>query len=161
MTEIKLTTKIKAPIERCFDLSRSIDLHVITASNSKEKAISGTTTGLIEKDQYVEWKAKHFGIWLKMTVKITEFEKTKYFVDEQMKGQFKFMRHVHSFKSILENNQDHTLMIDTFEFKSPYWIIGSFVDKYILKQYFTNFIKERNNIIKLYAETDKWKEVLL
>ena len=39
MPTITLVTKINAPIERCFDLARSIDLHQHTSSKTNEKAI--------------------------------------------------------------------------------------------------------------------------
>jgi hypothetical protein len=41
----KLTTVIRAPVEVCFDLSRSIDLHIISTEHTGEQAISGVTTG--------------------------------------------------------------------------------------------------------------------
>ena len=45
MVYIQLTTEIAAPIERCFDLSRSIDLHLKSVDNTGEQAIDGVTTG--------------------------------------------------------------------------------------------------------------------
>ncbi|HCZ37436.1 MAG TPA: cell division protein, partial [Cytophagales bacterium] len=41
MTKIELTTAIKAPIERCFDLSRSVDLHKVSMQHSREEIIGG------------------------------------------------------------------------------------------------------------------------
>ena len=48
MPTINLTTEINAPIEICFDLSRSIDLHKQSMEHTKEEAIAGRTSGLIE-----------------------------------------------------------------------------------------------------------------
>ena len=48
MPLIHLTTFIAAPIERVFDLSRSIDLHKKSMAHTNEQAVAGTTTGLIE-----------------------------------------------------------------------------------------------------------------
>jgi len=59
MPAIHLTTIIYAPVQRVFDLSRSIDLHTASMSYSGEKAIAGTTTGLIEKGNCVTWQARH------------------------------------------------------------------------------------------------------
>jgi membrane protein YdbS with pleckstrin-like domain len=47
MVRIELTETIAAPIERVFDLARSIDLHVKTAGRTQEQAIEGRTSGLI------------------------------------------------------------------------------------------------------------------
>lgn len=156
MGKIILTTKIHAPIERCFDLSTSIDLHKISASQTNEKAIDGITEGLIQLNQTVTWKAKHFGFWHKMKVKITEYEKPNYFVDEMVKGTFKFMHHKHEFAQ----HQKLTIMKDTFTFSSPFGFIGRLVDKLFLDQYMTDFIKKRNLEIKKFAESEKWKEIL-
>lgn len=62
MPVIILTTTINAPIERCFDLSRSIDLHMASTTKTNERAIAGVTKGLINKGEQVTRLAKHFGI---------------------------------------------------------------------------------------------------
>lgn len=68
---IKIETTIHAPVQRCFDLSRSIDLHQISTIETKERAIAGKTSGLIGLNETVTWQAKHFGITQKLTSKIT------------------------------------------------------------------------------------------
>jgi hypothetical protein len=62
MPSIELATSIAAPIERVFDLARSIDLHMKSTSRTGERAIAGTTSGLIGLGQGVTWRARHFGI---------------------------------------------------------------------------------------------------
>jgi len=62
MPTIKLETKIKSGINICFDLSRSIDLHQISTVKTNEKAIDGRTKGLIDLNEFVTWRATHFGI---------------------------------------------------------------------------------------------------
>ncbi|MCL6216859.1 hypothetical protein [Zunongwangia pacifica] len=61
MPKIEITTEIDAEIQLVFDLSRSIDLHLISTEQTKEKAIAGKTEGLIELGQQVTWQARHFG----------------------------------------------------------------------------------------------------
>ena len=84
--------------ELCFDLSRSIDLHQISTSKSKEYVIGGRKAGLIELGEVVTWRAKHFGIWQNLTAKITEFDRPKRFSDEMVKGAFKKFKHDHIFE---------------------------------------------------------------
>lgn len=93
MPIITLHTLINAPINRCFDLSRSIDLHKISTEHTKEEAIAGVTSGLINRDESVTWRAIHFGISQTLSTKITEFERSTFFVDEMVKGAFKSIRH--------------------------------------------------------------------
>ncbi len=112
MPKIKLITIIWAPIELCFDLSRSIDLHIISTKHTGEQAISGITTGLIGLNEMVTWRAKHFGIWQTLSTKITEYQRPLYFVDEMIKGAFKSFRHEHHFKT----GHIETTMVDLFDF---------------------------------------------
>src|ERR1700749_3160201 len=103
MPKIELTTTIHAPVEKVFDLSRSIDLHMESTKQTGEKAIAGRTSGLIGLDETVTWRAKHFGIWQTLTAKITQFDYPNSFTDEMVAGAFKSLRHEHLFFAV--NNQ--------------------------------------------------------
>ncbi len=156
MPRIKLRTEIKAGKKIVFDLSRSIDLHKISTEETNEEAIDGITNGLIGLNQSVTWKAKHFGIYQKLTSKITEFEQPNLFVDEMVNGAFKSFRHEHHF---MEFNNG-TEMIDIFDYESPFGIFGKLADILFLKKYMFNLLEKRNQAIKEFAESEKWKEIL-
>jgi ligand-binding SRPBCC domain-containing protein len=156
MPTIHLQTKIKAPIQICFDLSRSIDLHKISVTGSKEEAIAGVTSGLIGLGETVTWRGTHFGIRQTLTSKIMGFHSPVYFRDEMIQGAFKKLGHDH----IFEEQNGVTIMKDIFEFESPGWIIGDLVNYILLTKYLRKVLIERNAIIKDYAETDKWKSIL-
>jgi ligand-binding SRPBCC domain-containing protein len=148
MPKIELLTEIHAPIEKCFDLARSIDLHMESTKQTGEKAIEGKTTGLIGLGETVTWRAKHFGIWQNLTSKITEFDRPNLFVDEMIQGAFKSIHHEHHFSQF----DDHTIMKDVFVFESPFGIFGKIFNWLILSWYMTNLLKERNRVIKESAE---------
>ena len=150
MTKIELSTHINAPIERCFDLARSIELHIESIKQTGEQAIAGRTTGLIEMGETVTWRAKHFGIRQTLTSKITEFNYPNYFTDELVKGAFKSFRHEHHFYAV----NDQTVMKDIFIFESPFGILGEFVNRLFLGQYMEDLLKKRNTVIKKAAESD-------
>jgi len=156
MPRIELRTEINSSKEIVFDLSRSIDLHKISTVHTNETAIAGKTSGLIGMDESVTWRAKHFGLYQKLTSKITEFERPNMFVDEMVKGAFKSFRHEHHFM----DSNGGTLMIDYFEYKSPFGFLGKIADKLFLKKYMTDLLSERNRIVKDFAETDKWKKIV-
>ena len=59
MPVIELATSIAAPIDRVFDLARSIDLHTNSTSGTGERAVAGVTSGLIGPEQEVTWRARH------------------------------------------------------------------------------------------------------
>src|SRR5262245_45796803 len=70
MVRIELETLISAPIERCFDLSRSIDLHMASTNWTGERAIAGVTAGLIGAGEQVTWRGRHFGLWITHTSRV-------------------------------------------------------------------------------------------
>ena len=149
MTKITLHTIIKAPIEKCFELSRDVNIHLKSAHKTNEKVISGRNEGQFELNDIVTWRAKHFGIYQNLTVQITNMEYPHFFEDKMLKGAFKSMVHKHYF----ENINGFTKMTDEFEYEVPFGFIGKIFDKLILKNYMTNFLKIRNKTIKEVAES--------
>ncbi|RYE17303.1 MAG: cell division protein, partial [Sphingobacteriales bacterium] len=133
-----------------------IDLHIISTHHTGEQAIAGITGGLIELGQTVTWRAKHFGIWQTLTSTITEFDRPNKFTDEMVKGAFKSFKHQHIFKEA--NGQ--TLMTDIFTYETPFGIAGRIFSYLVLKQYMTNLLVKRNEVIKTIAEGDEWIKVL-
>lgn len=156
MPTIHITTFIKAPVQRVFDLSRSIDLHKLTMSKHREEAVAGVRFGLIEKDETVTWKAKHLFKTRIYKSKISEMKRDQYFVDEQMEGDFKALKHEHHFKSC----DNGTIMIDMIKFESPYGAIGKGFNKVYLTRYLRKLIEQRNTTIKEFAEGEKWVRLL-
>ncbi len=156
MPKIHITTFIAAPAQRVFDLSRSINLHTISASGTHEKAIAGVTTGLIKLNETVTWQAKHLFKTRQHVTKITAMNSPGDFTDEMLAGDFKSFVHHHYFKPI----QNGTIMIDVLFFESPYGIAGRWVNKIFLTKYLQRFLNRRNKVIKEYAETEKWKVIL-
>ena len=156
MTTIHLTTFIAAPAERVFDLSRSIDLHKKSMAHTREEAIAGTTMGLIGLDETVTWKARHLMKTRFMKVRITAMKRPVSFTDEMEKGDFRSMKHDHHFKQV----ENGTLMIDIFSFETRYGVIGKLVNQFYLAKYFKQLLEQRNQAIREYAESDKWKFIL-
>ena len=92
MPIIEITTVIDAPIDRVFDLARSIDLHMSSTAKTGERAVAGVTSGLIGAGEHVTWRARHFGIWQSLTVRVEAFEPPVHFSDRQVRGAFKQIR---------------------------------------------------------------------
>ncbi len=157
MALIHLTTFIAAPVERVFDLSRSINLHKISTAHTHEKVVGGVMNGLINEGETVTWQAKHLYKERKFTSRITSMTRPVSFTDEMIKGDFKNYRHEHHFKSA----DNGTIMIDQVEFESPYGIIGNLLNRFYLKNYLEQLLLKRNEVIKEYAEGMKWKAILI
>lgn len=156
MPLIHLTTFIEAPVDRVFDLSRNIQLHKESMKQHKEEAVAGTRFGLIEANETVTWKAKHFFKTRVLRVKITDMQKPSRFVDEQAQGSFREMKHEHHFKPC----ENGTIMIDLFHFEMPYGTMGKWFNAFYLTRYLKHLLQQRNKVIKEYAEGNKWKMLL-
>lgn len=156
MPTIHLTTFVAAPPERVFDLARSIDLHRKSMAHTAEVAIAGTTSGLIGLDETVTWKAKHLMKTRVLKSRITAMDRPLSFTDEMVSGDFKSIKHEHHFKRI----ENGTLLIDLFNFETPYGGLGKLVNHLYLIRYMKGLLDIRNQAIKEYAESDKWKFIL-
>lgn len=148
MTTITLVTEIKADKKTVFDLSRNINLHQESMKDSDEKAITGKTSGLMERHETVTFKGKHFGFLLTHQSKITEMSFYDSFTDEMILGHFKSFRHKHFFRE--ENGK--TSMTDEVRYEVPFGILGRLFNRWILKKYLIRLLQKRNAFIKVSAE---------
>jgi hypothetical protein len=131
MALITLKTEIKAPAERCFDLSLSVDIHVKSTARTGERAIAGVTSGLMKYGDTVTWRAKHLGVTQNLTSTIGYYDRPRMFVSEMTKGAFKKLYHEHIFEA-----------------------------RGAVKRYMQGFLEERNETIKNIAESEEWRKYL-
>jgi ligand-binding SRPBCC domain-containing protein len=148
MPVIEYQQFIKAPVDLCFDLARSVDIHTKTTAKTKEVAVDGVTEGLLEEGDTVTWGAIHFGIKQRLKAQVTLMEKPNKFVDIMVKGAFLSFVHTHQF---IEESGG-TIMIDKFQYKSPFGPIGVVADKLFLEKYMREFIVSRAKALKKIAE---------
>lgn len=147
MPHIHLETRIAADPQRCFDLARDVELHQQSTARSKERAVGGVMSGKLALGDTVTWEATHFGIRMRLTSRITEFDPPQRFVDEMVKGPFHHLHHVHEFREF-----DGTLMVDDFDYASPLGPLGWIADALVLHRYLERFLRQRNAFIKRIAE---------
>jgi ligand-binding SRPBCC domain-containing protein len=153
VSTIHLVTAIRAPIERCFDLSRSIDLHVASTAHTGERAIAGKVRGLIDLDEEVTWRARHFGVVQDLTSRVTALTRPSHFRDEMVHGIFRSMVHDHGF----EERGEVTVMTDTFAFACPLGPLGWIADKVAVRAHLAHLLAARNRVIKEACESDAWR----
>jgi ligand-binding SRPBCC domain-containing protein len=156
MAIFTIKTFIKNNIEVVFNLSRSIDLHLISTAKTNEKAVAGKTSGLINLHETVTWEANHLFKKRYFISKITAYNFPFSFTDEMQKGDLKHFNHQH----IFEEKDAGTLMTDIIHLEAPYGLLGKFVMWVFLKSYFKKLLIQRNNVIKHFAETSLWQTVL-
>jgi ligand-binding SRPBCC domain-containing protein len=156
METIRLATWINAPVERCFLLSLSIDLHVASAGSSRERAIDGVTTGLIGEGEMVTFQGRHLGMKLKHTSLIDVSRPYSHFRDVMTAGVFKTFEHDHHFAPM----DDGTRIRDEIRFEAPLGFLGRWATKLFVRRHLATFLNERNAMIKRVAESDEWRRYL-
>ena len=151
MTVIRVETKIEAPPALCFDLARSIELHIASTGRTKEWAIAGVTSGLIGAGQEVTWSARHFGVRQTLTSRITVFDPPHHFRDSMVRGAFARFDHDHHF----EGHDRGTRMLDLFDYAAPLGPLGRLAERLVLDRYLRHLLVERARVIKTVAESER------
>lgn len=155
MPSFELVTRIAAPPKRVFDASLDVDVHTASMAGSGERAVGGVSAGAMRLGDTVTWRARHFGVWWRMTSAITAYDRPGFFVDEQQRGPFRRWRHEHYCAADGATGDGRgTVMRDVVAFTSPFGIVGRAVDTLVLRRYMTKLITERNAHIKALLEAE-------
>ncbi len=151
MVTLEERTVIRATVEHCFDMARSVEVHLAGNVHWGEQAVAagGVVSGLLDMGQRVTWRAKHFGVWHELTSEITAFDPPLYFQDCMVQGIFRFMRHDHYFRDL---GNGCTGMCDVFCFAAPVPILGRLIEAAVLRRYMRALLRERNAAIRSAAE---------
>jgi len=159
MIRLEETTLIDAPIQRCFDLSRSVEVHLLSNIHWGEQALAvgGITSGLAGLSEQVTWRAKHFGVWQNLTSKTTALESPFYFQVTMVRGIFRFMQADHLFQTLPSGT---TEMKDVFSIAAPLPLLGPLAEVLFLRRYMLALLRERNAVIKRVAESREWEKYL-
>jgi ligand-binding SRPBCC domain-containing protein len=146
--ELEHAVLVAAAPSVVFDLARDIDLHLESQAAAGERAVAGTTAGLIGLGEHVTWRATHFGVPFTMTSRVTELERPNRFIDEQVRGPFRWWRHEHRFEPV----GDGTRMVDRVDFAAPLGPIGWCSERLVLERYLQRLIADRADHLCAVAE---------
>jgi ligand-binding SRPBCC domain-containing protein len=156
MEIIRLGTWIDAPVERCFLLSLSVDLHAASARSTQENAIVGTAEGTIGEGDKLTFKGRHFGVHWRHTSVIEKLRPHSYYRDVMISGPFQHFEHDHHFAPM----DDGTRMRDEIRFSSSGGLLGQLRTRMFLRKQLRAFLMERNAMIKRLAESEDWHKYL-
>ena len=148
MIEFERTTILPIAPDAAFDLSLSIDAHVASMAHSDERAVAGVTAGTIGRDEFVTWRARHFGVTWTMTSRVTVWDRPHRFVDEQVKGPFTSFWHEHVFTPVAGGTQLH----DRVRFVAPLGPLGTIAERLVLGRYMPHLIDVRNEFLLATAQ---------
>lgn len=151
------TRTIHAPLERCFDLTRSVDVHVYTSRTIAGRAIGGKRHGLAALGDQTTWSARFFGIRCALTTEIQRCEAPHHLTDWLRHGAF--LEFGHHYR-LLELRTGQVELEDAFTFRSPGGWLGRVFDEWVLRPVMRRVMESRLDDIKRLAESDGWNVFL-
>jgi len=157
MPTIRVATDIAAPPSRCFDLARSVDAHVESATGTSERAIAGVTKGLLGLGDEVTWRARHLGRSRELASRITAFDRPHRFQDSMVRGAFAHLVHDHLFAATPGGG---THMVDVLDYAAPCGSLGRLAERLFLTAYLARFLRRRAQVLKQLAESDDWRRFI-
>lgn len=149
MTLLRATTVVHAPVELVFDLARDVDEHTAALAHTAERVVPpGRTSGRLEQGDLVCFRARHFGLPVSLCARVVELSRPERFVDEQVRGAFRSLRHTHTFAA----TGGGTLVTDVVEWTSPLGPLGMVADSLVLRRHLLGILTARNAHLKRRAE---------
>jgi ligand-binding SRPBCC domain-containing protein len=146
---VEVVTVIHAAPEIVFDLELDAEVHAASMAASGERAVTSTGRSALGPGDEATFTARHLGLRWELTSRITEFDRPHRFVDEQVRGPFRHMRHEHLFD---RRNDGTTRMTDRMQFTAPFGPLGSLVARLALAPYLRRLLRIRAAHLQHLAE---------
>ena len=108
----------------------------------------GRISGLLELGDLLTFEGRHLGVRQRITVRITEMDPPRRYVDEGMRVAFRELRHVHEFFV----DGDVTVMRDVVTWRSPFGLLGRAADALFVARHMRWFVTEKQARLKRMAE---------
>lgn len=149
MIRLHTTTQIGASPEACFDISLDVQEHLRGTALTQERIVSGRTEGILVLGEEVEWEGRHMGLRWRLATRITEFDRSRRFVDEMTRGPFKSFWH----EPVFEPMEGGTHMTDTMLIAAPVGPLGLLAERLFLARHMARFLAVRNAHLKSVLES--------
>ncbi len=154
METIRCETRVRAPAERCFDLARSVDLHVHSSPEIGARAVGGRRAGLSGEGDSTVWSARFFGLRFPMTTRIEHFDAPTGFDDRMTRGLLRRFGHVYRFRPLPEGG---CVMSDELTVEAPFGPLGCLVEWLYLARRMRRLARLRLERIRRVAEGEDWR----
>jgi ligand-binding SRPBCC domain-containing protein len=148
MPEIEVVTLVRADAATVFDLELDADVHAASMAASGERATTSTGRAGLGLGDEVTFSARHLGRTWRLTSRVTEYDRPRRFVDEQVRGPFRRMRHDHLFEPV----DGLTRMTDRMSFTAPLGPAGGLVARLVLAPYLRRLLVRRGEHVRRLAE---------
>jgi ligand-binding SRPBCC domain-containing protein len=147
--QVEVVTLLRATPESVFDLELDADVHAASMAASGETATTSTGRPALRLGDEVTFTARHFGVAWRLTGRVTEYDRPRRFVDEQVRGPFRELRHEHLFEPV---DGGTTRMTDRISFTAPLGPAGAVVARSVLAPYLRRLLEQRAAYVRELAE---------
>lgn len=152
MTTVEVVTLVRCPPERLFDLELDMDAHSASLARSGETATTSTGRPVLGLGDEVTFRARHLGVVWTMRSRVTAYDRPGRFVDEQVHGPFRSMRHEHLFE---DAGGGVTRMTDRMTVEAPLGLIGRAAGRVVLGPYLRRLLRTRAGFVRALAEGER------
>ena len=157
MQVIFCETRVGAPAARCFDLARSVPLHVDSSRSIGARAIGGRRHGLSGEGDETVWSARFCGLRFRMATRIAGFTYLTQFSDRLMRGLLRRFEHVYRCHPLPDGN---CLLSDELTVEAPFGPLGRLMESLYLTRRMRHLVQQRLEHIKAVAESEEWRQYL-
>jgi len=134
---------IKLPIEKVFDFfSKPENLEKITPSSLSFKIITPIPIDM-SKGALIDYTIKLFFYPVHWRTIISDYNPPYSFIDQQIKGPYKFWHHSHEFKEV----NDGVEIIDNVKYSVPFGVVGRLAHKIWIRNELNKIFDYRMKII--------------
>ena len=134
---------IKLPIEKVFDFfSKPENLEKITPSSLSFKIITPIPIDM-SKGALIDYTIKLFFYPVHWRTIISDYNPPYSFIDQQIKGPYKFWHHSHKFKEV----NDGVEIIDNVKYSVPFGVVGRLAHKIWIRNELNKIFDYRMKII--------------
>lgn len=149
MRPVEVRTLIGASRATVFDLELDVDVHTASLAGSRESATTSRRDRRLRLGDEVTFRARHLGLRWTLTSRVTAYDAPVRFVDEQVRGPFRTMRHEHVFPEAADGR---TEMVDRMVVTLPGGPAGALVIRVVAAPYLRRLVRQRAAHVRALAE---------
>ena len=144
--EIESIQFIKKPLNEVFDFfSKPENLEKITPDSLSFNIITPSPI-IMEKGRIIDYTIKILKFPVHWRTLITSYDPPNFFVDEQIKGPYKFWHHTH----IFESKNGGVEITDKVKYIIPFGVFGKLLHKLWIRRDLEKIFYYRKNVIQKY-----------
>ncbi len=155
METIRITKMVKAPMDRCFRLSRSIDLQR-ALDGMNDGPMEGPSSGLIGPNDTITWQRRTFLRVTLLKTSIDVFRPVSYYREVMVKGPYVSYEHEHHFAPF----NDGTRIREEIRFTPPTGLMGRIAMRFYLRKRLVRQLEQHLAKLKQVAESEEWHAYL-